>query len=82
MFVALSGSPASGIVAGYAAKIPKFPVKRPKVEPPIFRDRNLLCRLDAGGVFQDGPKTPNPPKWPSRLDGAHIFKHIYFCSFL
>ena len=84
MFVGFWVSPALVIAAGYAAKIPKFRVKRPKIEPPIFRDRSLLCRLDAGGVFQDGPKTPNRPKWPSRLDGAHTFKHMcfsVFCSF-
>ena len=74
--------PVSGIVAGYGEVILKVRALRPKVEPPIFRDRTILCGLDAGGVFQDGPKTPNRPKWPSRLDGAHIFKHIYFVSFL
>ena len=82
LFVGFSPPPASGIVAGYAAVILKVRALRPKVEPPIFRDRTILCGLDAGGDFQDGLKTPNLPKWRSRLDGAHIFKHIYFGSFL
>ena len=81
LFVYVSVSPASQIAAGYWAKIPRFRVKRPKVEPPIFRDRSPLCRLDAGGVFQDGPKTQNRPKWPSRLDGALILKHKCFYEF-
>ncbi len=46
MFVGLSPSPASVIATGYAAQIQRFRVKRPKVEPPIFRDRSLLCGLD------------------------------------
>ena len=41
-FVCFSASPASQIAAGYWAKIQRFRVKRPKVEPPIFRDRSLI----------------------------------------
>ena len=41
-FVCFSASPASQIAAGHRAKIQRFLVKRPKVEPPIFRDRSLL----------------------------------------
>ncbi len=37
----LSVSPASQIAAGCWAKILRFRVKRPKVEPSIFRDRSL-----------------------------------------
>jgi len=52
------------------------------LQPSFSRHRSLLCGLGAGGVFQDGPKTPNRPKWPSRLDGTHIFKHMCVCSVL
>jgi hypothetical protein len=75
-FVFLAHSPGSVIVAGYAAVTLKVQALRPKVVPPIFRDRSLLCRLDAGGVFQDGPKTPNRTKWPSRLR-AHFQTYIF-----
>ena len=70
MFVGFPSSPDLVIATGFAAKIQKFRVKRPHIEPPIFLDRNLLFGLDAGGLCQDGPETP--PKWPSRLDGAHV----------
>ena len=40
--VGFSPSPVSGIVAGQAEVILEIRALRPKIEPPIFRDRSLI----------------------------------------
>ncbi len=81
----LSRSHALVIAAGHGAKIPKFRVKRPKVEPPIFRDRSLLYGLDDAVCAKTDRKRQIGPN-DLLASTARAFQITYIfavaCSFL
>ena len=67
---------------GTGPKSKGFGSSAQKLNHPFFVIAAIYTDWTPRGVFQDGLKTPNRLKWPSRLDGAHLFKHMCFCSFL
>ena len=84
LFVCLSASPALQIAAGHWAKIPRFRVKRPKVEPPIFRDRSLFGDWTPGVFSKTARKRqigPNGLFASTARTFSNICVLAVFCSF-